>query len=78
VTPFDPAPLVALAAAQGRAALADALARCTAGTPDGRAYVRFAEAPVHETVRLDRRGGDVLVDVAADGHVVGVEWLGRL
>lgn len=78
MTPFEPAPLVALATAQGRAALADALARCAAGTADGRAYVRFAVAPVHETVRLDRRGGDVLVDMSADGHVVGVEWLGRL
>lgn len=78
MTPFEPAPLVALATAQGRASLADALARCTAGEPDGRAYTRFGEAPVHETVRLDRRGGDVLVDVSADGHVVGIEWLGRL
>ena len=78
MTPFDPASLMALAARQGHVALADALARCTAGTPDGRAYVRFADAPVHETIRLDQRGGDVMVDVSADGRVVGVEWLGRL
>ena len=76
--PFDPSELVALADAQGHGALAVALARCTSVTPDGRAYARAADAPVAETIRLDRRGGDVLVDVSADGRVVGIEWLGRV
>ncbi len=80
--PFDPGRLVVLARAQhpDRPWLADALARCTAGRREGRAYVHFVEPDdpawvVEETVRLADRGGDVLVDVLRGRRIGGVELL---
>jgi uncharacterized protein YuzE len=83
--PFDPTPLVERARALNppRPELADALAACVSGHYDGPAYVYFV-APdepgreIVETVRLDGRGGDVLVDLLRDGRVAGVELLYRL
>ncbi len=78
--PFDPSRLVAAAQAQ-RPDLAAALARCTAGRRESRAYVHFVDPSgpewiVVETVRLDdRRLGTVAVDVLRDGRIGGVEFL---
>jgi hypothetical protein len=83
--PFDPAPLVAAARAQHPDApwLADALARCTAVYPDGRAYV-YTVPPsegfrvVEAVVLHDRKLGTVVVDVLAGQRVGGLEFLKKL
>ena len=80
--PFDPGRLVELARAQhpDRPWLADALARCTGGCREGRAYVYFVEPDdpawvFEENVVLEDRGGDVVVDVLRGRRIGGAEFL---
>jgi len=80
--PFDPAPLVALARVQhpDQPWLVEALARCTTGRRESRAYVYFVEPDspewvFRENVVLADRGGDVVVDVLEGPRVGGVEYL---
>lgn len=80
--PFDPAPFVALARAQhpDRPWVAEALARCTAGRRESRAYVYFVEPDspdwvFRENVVLESRDGDVVVDILEGPRVGGVEYL---
>lgn len=80
---FDPRSL----AADARRVLPDAphvaaaLDRATTGAWDGRAYWRADTASVESTEhhRIDSTSyGSVVVDLGADGRLVGVEFLSRL
>ena len=80
--PFDPGRLVRLAREQhpDRPDLAAALARCTDGTWESRAYLHFEDpsAPgwiVAETVPLEDRRDSVVVDVLRGGRIGGAEFL---
>jgi len=80
--PFDPSRLVKLAREQWPEEpwLAEALARCTAGEPESRAYIHFVDpnSPAWEfetTMMLtDRKKGDIVVDVLSGHRVGGVEF----
>lgn len=84
--PFDPSHLVALARTQHPEApwLAEALARCTAGRWESRAYLHVVDPSdptwqVEQTVLLhDRARGDVVVDVLTGQRVGGIEFLRHL
>lgn len=83
-SPFDPTALVALAKQQhpGRPEFAEALARCTQQWRKNEMYAYFADPQAKDRSRYHKgfvldcpRQGALVVDVAVNGAIFGIEYI---